>query len=87
MVDLPPEIQARRSVEDRALKLGAERAELDAQMALNTLAIKALMGEAEAAQLPLEGFAKMVGVSRQTLYHWRNETGFPGSPVSLDEPR
>lgn len=85
MVDLPPEIEARRSVEDRALKLGADRAELDAQLARNTLAIKALMGEAEAVRLPLESFAKMVGVSRQTLHHWRamDPPPWPASPTVL----
>jgi hypothetical protein len=83
MVDLPPDIQARRSIEDRAIKLGAERRSLEAQLAQNTEAIKKLLGEVLAARVPLEGFAQMVGVTRQTLYHWRNETTWPASPDVL----
>jgi hypothetical protein len=76
-------MQARRDVEDRAVQLGAERAELDTKLALNTAKIKSLMGEAVAARIPLEGFAKMVGVSRQTLHHWRGEPDWPASPDVL----
>ena len=32
-------------------------------------------GEAAAADVPLEAFPNMVGVTRQTLYHWRDEAG------------
>jgi hypothetical protein len=49
-------------------------AELDAKLALNTVAIKALLDEAMEAKVLLEDFALMVGVSRQALYHWRDGT-------------
>jgi hypothetical protein len=87
MVELPPEIQARRNAEDTAIQLGQERAELEASLASNTLRIKELISPALAFGITLEALSQMVRVSRQTLHHWRNETGFEGSPVSLEEPR
>jgi hypothetical protein len=43
MTDLPPDILARRAIEDRALALGAERREIDDQHIANTRAIIALI--------------------------------------------
>jgi transcriptional regulator GlxA family with amidase domain len=71
MTDLPPDIQARREVEDRAAQLGAERSELENKAATNIDAILDLLHDAEEAGIPLDQIARLVGVSRQTLYRWR----------------
>lgn len=73
MVDIPADIQARRNIEDTALQLGQERAELDANLTGNTTTIKEIIGLALDAGIPLEQLAQMVHVSRQTLHQWRNE--------------
>jgi hypothetical protein len=70
-MNLPPEIQARRVIEDRAAVLGAEREQLDEQSTANTAAIMALLGEAEDAGMPIEHFAALVKVTKQTLYRWK----------------
>jgi hypothetical protein len=72
MTDLPPDMQARRAVEDRAVQLGAERRGLDDQAAANTQAIIDLLPQAETAGVPLEHLAGLLTVSRQTLYRWRD---------------
>ena len=73
MVDLPPDMQQRRSIEDRAVELGVERRELQRALDTNSERIRRLLPEAVAAGIPLEQYAKMVGVSRQTLHHWNAE--------------
>jgi DNA-binding transcriptional regulator YiaG len=77
MVNLPAEIQARRVIEDNALRLGQERAQLDAQLAGNTTNIKQIIGHALDVGIPLEQLAQMVHVSRQTLHQWRTGEGAP----------
>src|ERR1700691_3659094 len=70
-MNLPPQIQARRAVEDRAAQLGVERRDLDDRTLANTRAIMALLPEAESAGVPLEQLSTLAGVSRQTLHRWR----------------
>jgi hypothetical protein len=70
-MNLPPEIQARRAVEDQAAQLGAERQILDDRTIANTRAIMALLPEAEDVGVPLEQLSVLVRVSRQTLHRWR----------------
>jgi hypothetical protein len=73
MNNLPAEIQARREVEDRAAKLGVQRATMKAAMNENTASVKALLPTALAADVPMETIAKLTGVSRQTLHAWRSD--------------
>jgi hypothetical protein len=72
MNGLPAHIRARRDIEDRALKLGKERRDLDVRMIANTQAIMILLAQARGAGVPLEHLAEMVHVSRQTLYRWQD---------------
>jgi transcriptional regulator with XRE-family HTH domain len=74
-MNLPAEILARRDVEDRAAKLGVQRAALTAKTNENTAAVKLLLPAALAAGVPMETIAKLTGVSRQTLHQWRNDEG------------
>jgi transcriptional regulator GlxA family with amidase domain len=92
MTDIPqmsPEVQARlaiearRQLEDWAFKLGEERRQLDGQLSANTNQIMTLLPQAIEAGIPLDQLAQMVGVSRQSLHRWRNESGYPASPVEL----
>jgi hypothetical protein len=71
MIDLPPDMQARRTVEDRAVQLGAERRDLDNKLAANTQAIIDLIPDAASAGVPFDHLSTLVGVSRQTLHRWR----------------
>lgn len=73
MPDLPSAVQARRAIEDRAVELGAERRALKSRQEGNVGAIVGLVQQAEGI-LPLEEVARLIGVSRQTLYRWQ-ETG------------
>jgi DNA-binding transcriptional regulator YiaG len=73
MDDLPPQIQARRAIEDRAAKLGASRRTLEADLNTNTAEIRALLGDAEGSGVSYDQLAQLIGVSRQTLYHWRED--------------
>ncbi len=80
MTKLPPDIRARRAIEDRALALGAERRRIDDLHIENTRKIIALIPHAGEAGVPLEDLASMVQVSRQTLHRWRD---LPGSAKGL----
>jgi hypothetical protein len=71
MSDLPSNIQARRAVEDRALQLAEERRNLNNYLAANTQAIIDLIRDAANAGVPFDHLATLVGISRQTLYRWR----------------
>lgn len=70
---LPPQMQARRDAEDRAIKLGQERVAIAKQTAANTTAIKKLLPDALAAGLTMEAVAELTKVSRQTLHQWRGD--------------
>lgn len=65
-------LRRRRAVEDEAIRLGAERADLEARLSYNTQDIIDRLKEAGEFGLPLDTFAKLVGVSRQKLYRWRD---------------
>jgi hypothetical protein len=71
MTPSPPDLQARRAIEDRAIELGAERGDLTARTMYNTHAIIDLLRDPAHATLPLDHLANMLGVSRQSLYRWR----------------
>jgi hypothetical protein len=71
MSALPASIQTRRAIEDRAAELGAKRTKIQTRMAANTRAMVELLGEARGAGVPLEQLAALLGVSRQTLFNWR----------------
>jgi DNA invertase Pin-like site-specific DNA recombinase len=61
----------RHGIETLAQKAGAERAKLDDELAANTQWIIDLMPDAIEAGIPFDTYAKLVGVSRQTLYRWK----------------
>jgi hypothetical protein len=69
----PNDIRLQRAIEDRAIALGVERARLEELLEKNTGAVGALVREWEKAgsPIPFERLATLVGVSRQTLYRWR----------------
>jgi Homeodomain-like domain len=71
MNDLPPDIQARRAIEDRAATLGAQRRELNQRLEANTHAMIDLVREAGGSGIPFEQLAALLGVSRQTIFNWR----------------
>lgn len=72
---LPADLLARRAIEDRAAKLGASRAALEADLGRNTAEIRVLLRDSEGVAVPLDQLAQLTGVSRQTLHRWRNEVG------------
>jgi hypothetical protein len=74
MAETPEEIRAARAIEDRAIELGDERGKLDDRLGKNTEEIVTLLREWEEAPsgIALERLASLVGVSRQTLYRWRD---------------
>jgi DNA-binding transcriptional regulator YiaG len=69
----------RHGLEQLAAETGRKRAEAHADMVANTEFIVRLMPEAVAADIPIDTFAKLVGVSRQTLYRWKDEHPEPES--------
>jgi len=71
MNDLPQNLQARRAVEDKLARLGAERARLEAEEGKNLQAIIDAIPEAAQAGIPFDGIARLIGKSRQTLYRWQ----------------
>jgi transposase-like protein len=73
MTETPSDIQVRRSIEDQIVKLGSERNRLESELGANIEAIVAAIPKAIEAGIPFDGIAKLVGVSRQTLYRWRDE--------------
>jgi hypothetical protein len=72
MPDLPQDLQATRAVEDRLVSLGAERSQLEAKLGENLEAIVDEIPTATDAGIPFDRIAHLVGVSRQTLYRWRD---------------
>ena len=73
--DIPPEMQVRRDLEDRLIQLGRKRREVEQEASENVRAITEALAEASVAHIPIEHVAQLVGVSRQTLYRWRDEAG------------
>ena len=74
MTEIPQELQARRAVEDELVQLGSERNRLESDLAANIEAIVAAIPKATEASIPFDGIARLVGVSRQTLYRWQEVT-------------
>lgn len=72
MTHLPPDLQAQRDFEDQALKLGSERAALEARLGSNLEEIVDLLERAPEYGVSVERFAGIVGVRRQQLYRWRD---------------
>ena len=72
MPDLSQNLQATRAIEDRLVQLGAERAGLEAKLGENLEAIVDEIPAATEAGIPFDRIAHLVGVSRQTLYRWRD---------------
>jgi hypothetical protein len=72
MPDLSQDLQATRAVEDRLVALGAERTRLEARLGENLEAIVDEIPVATDAGIPFDRIAHLVGVSRQTLYRWRD---------------
>jgi Homeodomain-like domain len=71
MPELPPDIQARRAIEDRAAKLGIQRRGFETALAANTHKVIDLLRDADGSGVPLEQLAALLGVSRQSIYNWR----------------
>jgi hypothetical protein len=71
MSNLPPDIQARRTIEDRAATLGAERRGFEVGLTANTHQIIDLLRDADGVGIPQEQLAQLLGVSRQSIYNWR----------------
>jgi hypothetical protein len=64
-------LQRKQNYETLAAEAGEERAKLEDKLTVNTQWIIDLMPKAQEAGIPFDTFAKLVGVSRQTLYRWR----------------
>lgn len=71
-MDLPPGVQARRAVEDKAIKLGNERTRLERRLAEIIDDAVELMSEAERNGVSIERLAEFIQISRPTLYRWRD---------------
>jgi hypothetical protein len=71
MNPMPAELQDRRAIEDQAIKLAEERNRLTWEMAANTWAIIELLRDPRHSMMPLDHLANLLGVSRQSLYRWR----------------
>lgn len=72
MNPIPPELEAQRGIEDRAIALGTERQKLEDEMARNTWAIIELLRDPAHTRVPLDFLASLLTVSRQSLYRWRD---------------
>jgi transcriptional antiterminator len=70
------ELQKRREIEDRAIELGEERAEIKRQLDANTDRIIELLDSA-VERVPLEHLARYLNVGRATLYRWLDEVRGP----------
>jgi predicted nucleic acid-binding Zn-ribbon protein len=71
-MELPPNVQVQRAVEDRAIKLGNERTQLEGRLGEITEEAVDLMGEAERSSVSIERLAELIQVARPTLYRWRD---------------
>jgi hypothetical protein len=70
-MELPSNVQVQRAVEDRAIKLGNERAELEGRLGEIIEEVVDLMVEAEGNGVPIGRLAELVQVERSTIYRWR----------------
>jgi transcriptional regulator GlxA family with amidase domain len=76
MDELSPQaqrLQRKQNRETLAIQAGEERARIEGELTENTQWIIDLMPKALEAGIPLDTYAKLVGVSRQTLYRWRED--------------
>ena len=64
-------LREKHNYETLAAELGDQRAKVEDDLITNTRAITDLMPKALEAGIPLDTFAQLVRVSRQTLYRWR----------------
>jgi transposase-like protein len=72
VVDLPPDVQAQRDIEDRAIKLGNERIAVEGRRERNIQRSLDLMAEAERNGVPTARLAERLQIDRTTLYRWRD---------------
>jgi hypothetical protein len=73
-MDLPPDVQAQRAVEDKAIKLGSKRARLEGGLAKTIEDAVELMGDAERSGVSIGRLAELLQIERSTLYRWREAT-------------
>ncbi len=71
-MDLPPDVEAQRAVEDKAIKLGNERAKLENRLGKIIEEAVELMGDAERNGVSIERLAQLIQIQRSTLYRWRD---------------
>ena len=64
-------LEIRQGYEREAAETGVKRARLEDDLAATTQWIVEFMPTALQAGIPLDTYAKFVGVSRQTLYRWQ----------------
>ena len=64
-------LQEKQNYEALAAEAGEQRSKLEDELAINTQWIIDMIPKAAEAGIPFDTFAKLVGVSRQTLYRWR----------------
>lgn len=69
MTEIPPDIQARRTLEEHAIALGHERATLQAREAEIITQAIALMDQ---ELIPANELARLLQIDRTTLYRWRD---------------
>jgi hypothetical protein len=71
MAETPQDLQARRAIEDELVQLGSKRNRLESELGSNIKAIVAAIPKATEVGIPFDGVARLVGISRQTLYRWQ----------------
>jgi DNA invertase Pin-like site-specific DNA recombinase len=72
-------LEWRQGLEQLALKTGQEHAQLaDDLAASRQFIVSELLPKAAAAGIPLDATAKLLGISRQTLYRWQAAMPKPG---------
>jgi hypothetical protein len=76
MTTLPPDVEARRTVENEALRLGDERARLLGEVGANLDAMLDGFDRAKEVGISIEQYASHLKVRRQDLYRWRNARAY-----------
>jgi DNA-binding XRE family transcriptional regulator len=72
--DLSPaarRLRKKQAIERWAVELGEERTQLEEDLLINRQSIMDREREALDVGIPVDAFARLVGISRQTLYRWR----------------